>query len=163
MTPTETATDTPAVIDWTGRACESPGYQSALGTYAGELQFLDDAPRSCRWNAEIVIAGRSEADSEVCTLSGSINVTLVEQGTQLENTPYICAEMSQPTGYATGLTQGLDLNVSGQYSFILQMEVPHSSVDANGIALVNALTQFEAVLVGEGGLIATTGTLQKRN
>ena len=76
-------------IDWTGRACESPAITNVLGTYMGELQFTDDSARSCRWNAEIVINGVNQPDAAVCNLSGSVTTTLIEQGTQLDDMPYI--------------------------------------------------------------------------
>ncbi len=150
-------------IDWTGRACESPAFRNTLGTYTGELQFQDSAARSCRWSAEITIAGSSALATEDCNLSGNIEVTLIEQGTQLEESPYLCAEINQATDYATGLQETLDLNIATPTSFQLQLEAPFPEFDVNGLALVNAVTQFESIVVGGDRLTAVTGTIERGN
>ncbi len=160
---TDTTAPVPVSVDWTGQACESPALQNVLGTYSGELQFADDAPRSCRWNTTIVIAGVNEQDSLICSLSGSVTAVLVEQGTQLAGAPYICAEMAQQTEFASGLLEGLDLNIATTNSLILQLDEPTVDVDANGLTRINAVTQFESLTVGGGNLIAANGTISRQN
>ena len=148
--------------DWTGQACESPALRNVLGSYVGELRFSDDSARSCRWNAEIVINGVSEPNNEICSLSGSVTTTLIEQGTQID-VPYICAEMSQPTGFASGLMEGLSLNTATTNSVILQLDEPTTAFDSNGLSQINAVTQFESLTVGGGSLISANGTIPRQN
>ena len=148
-------------LDWTGQACESPALRNVLGSYVGELRFSDDSARSCRWNAEIVINGVSEPNNEICSLSGSVTTTLIEQGTQID-VPYICAEMSQPTGFASGLMEGLSLNTATTNSVILQLDEPTTAFDSNGLPQINAVTQFESLTVGGGSLISANGTIRRQ-
>ena len=150
-----------AAIDWTGQACESPALLNILGAYRGEFQFSDDSARSCRWNAEVVINGVNEPDTAVCNLFGSVSTTLIEQGTQLEGVPYICAELSQQTEFASGLLEGLDLNVATSSSLILQLDEPTLEFDSNGLLQIHAVTQFESLTIGGGNLISATGTLSR--
>lgn len=149
--------------EWIGQACESPGIRNVLGSYAGELQYSDDSARSCRWDAEIVINGVNEPDTAVCNLFGSVTSTLVEQGTQLDGAPYLCAEGSQQTEFASGLLDGLDLNVATRNSLILQLDQPTVGVDSNGLLQINAVTQFESLTIGGGNLISANGTIARRN
>ena len=148
-------------LDWTGQACESPALRNVLGSYVGELRFSDDSARSCRWNAEIVISGVSEPNNEICRLSGSVTSTLIEQGAQID-VPYICAEMSQQTGFASGLMEGLSLNTATTNSVILQLDEPTTAFDSNGLPQINAVTQFESLTVGGGSLISANGTIRRQ-
>lgn len=163
-TPSDNIPDTTSAIDWTGRACESPAYKNSLGTYTGELTLVDtNLDRFCRWNAEIVIAGTNATGSDDCNITGSIKTTFVEQGSQIENSPYLCAEMNQSAGYETGLSNGLDLNVASMNSFIVQLDDPPAAADANGIELIHAITLLESLTIGSGILKATTGTITRSN
>ncbi len=148
-------------LDWTGQACESPALRNVLGSYVGELRFSDNSARSCRWNAEIVISGVSEPNNEICRLSGSVTSTLIEQGAQID-VPYICAEMSQQTGFASGLMEGLSLNTATTNSVILQLDEPTTAFDSNGLPQINAVTQFESLTVGGGSLISANGTIRRQ-
>lgn len=159
-TTVDSSTVETAPIDWTGRACESPFYENTLGTYGGDFIYQDSAPRACRWSGEITITGVSEPDSGNCNLSGTVTATLTEQGTQLDNAPYVCAVMNSPVFYVADEAGIIELNTPVPSSFIVQLDeglLP--GVDENGIALQYPVTQFEAFTVGGGSLITNTSTL----
>lgn len=153
-----TITEAVNPTDWTDNACESPIYQEMIGTFSGELSF-SAADRSCVWSSTVVVNGTSEGAT--CTLKGSIDSTLIQQGAPTR-LPYTCNAGVLDVTFTSGLRVGDDLisvrPESMGFNYLPSLE----QLDVTGNELIHPVTQYEYVVVDYRGLSALNGLLERQ-
>lgn len=153
-----TITEAVNPTDWNDRVCESPIFMEMIGTFKGQLRFAE-GDRSCVWNSTVIVNGQSDTDS--CTLTGTIESTLAEQGPAAD-LPYKCDVGVRDVSYASGLRVGNDLNTLRPESIGFNYPPSLEQRDEAGNELVHAVTQFEYLTVDFDGMRSANGLLVRQ-